>query len=118
MEPHLPDEILSEILAPALQVTEEAFTSTCGTLPFLSYSESSSAYLLVCKSWLRLSTPLLYHVVFLRFTAQAHALQTPLLGNPALGRFIIKLRVEGGFGRHMLHILGCAVNISDIFLSL
>ncbi|KAJ7443506.1 hypothetical protein B0H11DRAFT_1696528, partial [Mycena galericulata] len=86
--------------------------------PFASFSESSSASLLVSKSWLRVSTPLLYHVVVLRSKAQAGALRTALSRNPVLGRFIKKLRVEGGFGKHMHDILKVASNITDIFLSL
>ncbi|KAJ6556669.1 hypothetical protein B0H10DRAFT_1967612 [Mycena sp. CBHHK59/15] len=74
--------------------------------------------LLVCKSWLRVSTPLLYHVVILRSKAQARALQNALRSNKDLGRFIKKLRVEGGFGNPVYHILQCAPNITDIFLSL
>ncbi|KAJ7483996.1 hypothetical protein B0H11DRAFT_2019845 [Mycena galericulata] len=117
-EVHLPDEILSEILAPALRVPEDAFSSTAEPSPFASSSESSSAFLLVSKSWLRVSTPLLYHVVVLRSKAQAGALRTALSRNPDLGRFIKKLRVEGGFGKHMHDILKAAPNITDIFLSL
>ncbi|KAJ7801061.1 hypothetical protein B0H14DRAFT_3490040 [Mycena olivaceomarginata] len=49
----LPDEIISEILSPALKVPDEAFCDTSNVSPFSNYSESTSAYLLVCKSWLQ-----------------------------------------------------------------
>ncbi|KAF7320865.1 F-box domain-containing protein [Mycena chlorophos] len=112
---HLPDEILSEILTPALRVSEDAFSSTDAS--GMSFSESSSAYLLVCKDWLRVSTPLLYGVVVLRSKAQAQALATALQSNPDLGRFIKKLRLESGYGRFMQHILQATPNIAELFLT-
>ncbi|KAJ7891398.1 hypothetical protein B0H14DRAFT_3428699 [Mycena olivaceomarginata] len=76
----LPDEIISEILSPALKVSDEAFCDTSDVSPFAKYSESTAAYLLVCKSWLRLATPLLYNVVVLWYKAYcAKALQSRLL---------------------------------------
>ncbi|KAJ6592004.1 hypothetical protein B0H10DRAFT_2233047 [Mycena sp. CBHHK59/15] len=102
MAENLPDEILSEILSPGLEVAEE---------------NSSSAVLVVCKAWLRVSTPLLYNVVVLRSKPQAGALAAVLQRNNELGRFIKKLRVEGGFGKHMGIILRNTANITDIFVS-
>ncbi|KAJ7816739.1 hypothetical protein B0H14DRAFT_3743191 [Mycena olivaceomarginata] len=86
--------------------------------PFAKYSVSSSATLLVCKAWLRVATPLLYSVVVIRSKAQCRALGDALQKNPDLGRFIKKLRAEGGFGAHMQHILKFAPNITDLFVSL
>ncbi|KAJ7718199.1 hypothetical protein DFH07DRAFT_334779 [Mycena maculata] len=114
----LPDEIISEILSPALKVSDEAFSDISHVSPFSDYSESTSAYLLVCKSWLRVATPLLYNVVILRSKAQAKALGQALSENKDLGQFIRKLRVEGGYGAPMNTILRCSLNISDLFLSL
>ncbi|KAJ7213485.1 hypothetical protein GGX14DRAFT_542367 [Mycena pura] len=114
----LPDEIISEILSPALKVADDAFTDTSKVSPFADYSESTSAYLLVCKSWLRVATPLLYNVVVLRSKAQAKALERALVGNKHLGQFIKKLRVEGGYGQPMHTILKCASNVSDLCLTL
>ncbi|KAJ6584653.1 hypothetical protein B0H19DRAFT_1105878 [Mycena capillaripes] len=116
----IPDEILSEILSPALRVSDEVFsvTSETGRSPFLSMSESSSAFLLVSKAWLRVATPLLYNVVVLRSKAQAQALAAVLTSNPALGKFVRKLRVEGGYAISMLKILQTSPNITDIFLTL
>ncbi|KAJ7230223.1 hypothetical protein GGX14DRAFT_2761 [Mycena pura] len=113
----LPDEIVSEILSPALTVADEVFSDTSRVSPFSNYSESTSAYLVVCKSWLRVATPLLYNVVVLRSKAQAKALARALSGNVDLGRFIKKLRVEGGYGAPMHTILQRAPNISDLYLS-
>ncbi|KAJ7483901.1 hypothetical protein B0H11DRAFT_2279620 [Mycena galericulata] len=114
----LPDEIISEILSPALKVSEEMFSDIREKSPFASSSASSSAALLVCKAWLRVATPLLYHVVVLRSKAQAYALQAALRLNPDLGRFIKRLRLEGGFGAPVHQILQKTPNITDIYISL
>ncbi|KAJ7604117.1 hypothetical protein FB45DRAFT_1083327 [Roridomyces roridus] len=115
----LPDEIISEILSPALQVPDEKFSDVCSRVsPFAEYVESPSAYLVVCKSWLRVATPLLYKVVVLRSKAQAKALAQVLDKNPDLGQFIRRLRLEGGYGVPMRTILASSPNISDIFVTL
>ncbi|KAJ7242857.1 hypothetical protein B0H12DRAFT_1236603 [Mycena haematopus] len=119
MAVHLPDEIISEILSPALKVSDEAFSDTSPQSPFAGrYCESSSAFLLVCKAWLRVASPLLYHVVVLRSKAQATALELTLRQNPELGRFILKLRVEGGYGASMLKIIKAAPNAKEMFVSI
>ncbi|KAJ7366536.1 hypothetical protein DFH08DRAFT_834730, partial [Mycena albidolilacea] len=120
MGDNIPDEILSEILSPALRVPDEMFSVMASETnsPFHSKSESSSAFLLVSKSWLRVSTPLLYSVVVLRSKGQAQALAGVLTANPVLGKFIRKLRLEGGYAISMFKILQAAPNISDIFLTL
>ncbi|KAJ7627147.1 hypothetical protein FB45DRAFT_1082311 [Roridomyces roridus] len=119
MAPHFPDEIISEILTPALCVPDKQFadTSTDKSV-FATCTESTSSILLVCKAWLRVATPLLYNVVVLRSTAQAKALYLTLMEHPELGSFIRKLRVEGGFGSSMHVILQRAPKITDIFISL
>ncbi|KAJ7433546.1 hypothetical protein FB451DRAFT_1154992 [Mycena latifolia] len=115
----LPDEIISEILSPALKISDKDFSDNLSDIsPFASSSGSTSAFLLVCKAWLRVATPLLYHVVILRSTAQARALETALKSNNALGTFIKKLRIEGGFGLTMKTILQFSPNITDLFVSL
>jgi hypothetical protein len=120
MGDNIPDEILSEILSPALRVPDEMFSVMASekNSPFHSKSESSSAFLLVSRSWLRVATPLLYNVVVLRSKAQAQALAGVLTANPVLGKFIRKLRLEGGYAISMFKILQEAPNISDIFLTL
>ncbi|KAJ7651196.1 hypothetical protein FB45DRAFT_889903 [Roridomyces roridus] len=113
----LPDEIISKIITPGLKVPEELFSDTSPVSPFSTYTLSPSAYLVVCKDWLRVATPLLYNVVVLRSTAQAAALALALKDTPELGRFIKKLRVEGGYGPPMHAILKCSPNVTDLFLS-
>jgi hypothetical protein len=115
----LPDEIISEILCPGLKVSDEAFSDNVSrSSPFATYNESSSIVLLVCKRWLRVGTPLLYNVVVLRSKAQAKALSQVLSKNIDLGRWVKKLRVEGGYGVPMGTILRSSPNITDLFLSL
>ncbi|KAJ6460871.1 hypothetical protein DFH09DRAFT_1383097 [Mycena vulgaris] len=116
--PSFPDEIVSEILSPALRVSDDRFSDNSSASPFAIYSESSSAILLVCKAWLRVGTPLLYNDVILRSKAQVKALCQTLSKNRELGRFIKKLRIEGGYSPSMRGILQNAPNILDIFLSL
>jgi hypothetical protein len=113
----LPDELLKEILTPALQVPDDPFACTTGRSPFSNYARSTSAYLLVCKDWLRVATPLLYSVVVLRSKAQIQALEAALRSTPQLGTFIKKLRVESGYCASMLNILQAAKNLTDICLS-
>ncbi|KAJ7737347.1 hypothetical protein B0H16DRAFT_1730410 [Mycena metata] len=118
MSTALPDEILSEILSPALKVSDERFSDTSDVSPFAKYELSTSAYLVVCKDWLRVATPLLYSVIVLRSRSQANALEKVLQKHKEFGRFIHKLRVEGGYGMAMHTILKSAPNITDIFLTL
>ncbi|KAJ7639941.1 hypothetical protein DFH06DRAFT_1430487 [Mycena polygramma] len=119
MSDNLPDEIISEILSPTLKVPESMFSDTSLESPFgtISSSSSPSSTLLVCKSWLRVATPLLYSFVIIRSKAQANALQAALQ-NPDLGRMVKNLRVEGGFGKPMHQILQSTPNIRHIVLSL
>ncbi|KAF7373610.1 F-box domain-containing protein [Mycena sanguinolenta] len=113
----IPDEIVSEILTPLLKHSDEVFRDQSAK-PLLDPDHSASRYLLVCKSWLRVSTPLLYNVVILRTTAQAEALQAVLKTNKEFGLFIKKLRAEGGFGDTMDVILKRSPNITDLYLTL
>jgi hypothetical protein len=132
----IPDELILEILSPGLRVPEATFSDTASISPAAALARSSrprnamhdsdpvkstvssSAVLLVCKAWLRVATPLLYHVIVIRSKAQARALEAALHDNPDLGKFIRRLRLEGGFGASMQKILNHAGNITDIFISL
>ncbi|KAJ7605895.1 hypothetical protein FB45DRAFT_463820 [Roridomyces roridus] len=116
---HIPDEIVHEILSPALSVPDEAFSAASTGSPFRSSLDlSSSTILLVSKSWLRVATPLLYSVVIIRSKGQAQALDDTLRSNLNLGKFIKKLRVEGGYAMSMHKILQTAKNLTDILLCL
>ncbi|KAH6880940.1 hypothetical protein BKA70DRAFT_1206406 [Coprinopsis sp. MPI-PUGE-AT-0042] len=113
----LPDEIIKEILSPVLHVLDEAFASTSWRSPFSHYELSTSTVLVVCRDWLRVATPLLYHTVVIRSKAQAQALARTLKANAQLGQFIRKFRLEGGFGNAVFDILKRAPAITDIAIS-
>ncbi|KAJ7790352.1 hypothetical protein B0H14DRAFT_2396487 [Mycena olivaceomarginata] len=119
----IPDELILEILSPGLRVPEATFSDTAPLNAMhdsdpVKSTVSSSAVLLVCKAWLRVATLVLYHVIVIRSKAQARALEAALHDNPDLGKFIRRLRLEGGFGASMQKILNHAGNITDIFISL
>ncbi|KAJ7622519.1 hypothetical protein FB45DRAFT_1061966 [Roridomyces roridus] len=114
---NLPDEIIHEILSPALDVPEQEFSTTLAHTSYVRPIESTSAILLVSKSWLRVATPLLYNVVILRSRGQVQALELALHSSPELGKFIKKLRIEGGYTVALEKILAKA-DLTDICLTL
>ncbi|KAJ6486991.1 hypothetical protein C8R45DRAFT_828402, partial [Mycena sanguinolenta] len=105
------------LLSPALKVSDKLFLDTSYVSPCANFTPSTSAYLLVCKDWLRVATPLLFHVVVLRSQAQANALKAVLRHNKNFGQFIKKLRVEGGYRMAMHTVLKSNPNITDLFLT-
>ncbi|KAH6911750.1 hypothetical protein BKA70DRAFT_1099048 [Coprinopsis sp. MPI-PUGE-AT-0042] len=114
----LPDEIVKEILSPVLEVPDKAFANTSLTTnPFAGYELTSSTVLEVCKAWLRVATPLLYETVILRSKAQAQALALALRGNPDLGPFVKKVRIEGGYGSHIVEIFKWCPALNDLWIS-
>ncbi|KAH6909304.1 hypothetical protein BKA70DRAFT_1400209 [Coprinopsis sp. MPI-PUGE-AT-0042] len=114
----LPDEIIKEILAPVLYVSDEAFSDmSANSNPFAKYDLSTSTILVVCKSWLRVATPLLYETVVLRSKAQAQALSGALKRNEQFGQFIEKLRIEGGYGTFVGEILRRSPFLSELWIS-
>ncbi|KAH6909296.1 hypothetical protein BKA70DRAFT_1278108 [Coprinopsis sp. MPI-PUGE-AT-0042] len=113
--PHLPDEIVKEILSPALLVPNEAFASTSWKSPFANYQLTSSTILVVCKDWLRVATPLLYETIILRSKAQAQALALAVKNDPQLGKFIKKVRLEGGYGNSVHEIFKHSPNIRHLW---
>ena len=113
--PHLPDEIVKEIVSPALNVPDESFASTSWKSPFATYQLTSSTILVVCKDWLRVATPLLYETVILRSKAQAQALAAALKKNPQLGQFIKKVRLEGGYGNAIYEIFQRSPHIRHLW---
>ncbi|TDL27927.1 hypothetical protein BD410DRAFT_835195 [Rickenella mellea] len=119
--PHnLPDEILKEILAPPLRISENDFRFSGGTdvSPFGRTFRNSTRVLLVSKQWMRVATPLLYEGVIIRSTAQAQALALAVKCNKVLGTFIKRLRMEGGFGMDTARFIAAAPNIRELVVSL
>lgn len=119
MANNLPNELIREILSPVLHVPDKMFRETSLISPFCRPSHLSSASVLgVCKRWMVIAIPLLYHVVILRSKAQACSLERTLRKYKELGAHIRKLRVEGGYGAPMRTIIISAPNITHLCLSL
>lgn len=115
----LPNELIREILFPILHVPDEMLHDVAHVSPFFHpCRQPPSSLLEVCKSWMTVATPLLYHVVVLRSKAQASALERTLRMHKELGTFIKKLRIEGGYGASMRIIINHSPNIRDFCLSL
>ncbi|KZP07022.1 hypothetical protein FIBSPDRAFT_701176, partial [Athelia psychrophila] len=79
---------------------------------------SAQDFLLVCKRWLRISTPLLYSAVIIRSKAQVAALARTLSENNLFGLQIRKIRIEGGYNAPLKHVIDLAPNLTHFFLSL
>ncbi|TDL29963.1 hypothetical protein BD410DRAFT_893158 [Rickenella mellea] len=110
----LPDEILKEILAPPLQISDVEFSHTgrARESPFGRKARNSSSLLVVSKQWMRVATPHLYEAVIIRTLAYA------IKCNKAFGRFVKKLRMEGGFGKAPAQFIASAPNIRELFVAL
>ena len=111
----LPEEVLKEILNAFLHIPDSTFADPDAR--FGRNALSTSRILLVCRRWLRIATPLLYRIVILRSVAQAQALAAVLECHPYLGKYVRKLRVEGGYGSSMRTILQRSPGISDLYIS-
>jgi len=121
MAHQLADETLAAILEALLVVSDKDFACTDRMSPFSMIEQpSSSNYLVVCKRWMRIGTPLLYHTVVMRSQAQATALAAVLKpkANAQFGQYIRKLRIEGGFGVAAKNVLLAARNITDLSVTL
>lgn len=119
MADRLPNELIREILCPGFQVPNETLHDVSDISPFFRPShQPCSLILLVCKRWMIVGTPLLYHIVILRSKAQAYALERTLRKNKELGPLVKKLRVEGGYGAPMRTIITSSPNIQDLVISL
>jgi hypothetical protein len=77
-----------------------------------------AAYLLVCKIWPQVGTPVVYETVILNSAAQAYEFRISLINTPLLGSLVRKLRIHRGFGGHMQEILPRCPQITDLYLSL
>lgn len=113
----LPDELVAEILTPTLSIPLERFNDTGNKSPFNAPDHlSTSVILVVCKQWLRVATPLLYHTVIIRTKRQATSLDKALKSNPSLAKFIKRLRLEDVHGKVFAHIVRISPGIQDLCL--
>jgi hypothetical protein len=119
MTDKLPNELIREILWPALYVPDETFCDISEVSPFFRPSQPTSSLVLqVCKRWMLVGTPLLYHTVILRSKAQANSLEHTLRAHKKLGASIKQLRIEGAYGSAVRIILTSSPNVQDLCLSL
>ncbi|KAH7097343.1 hypothetical protein BKA62DRAFT_451495 [Auriculariales sp. MPI-PUGE-AT-0066] len=115
----LADEILKEILAPPLSVTDDLFCNTDDISPFSRVDSSASDVLLVCKRWMRVATPCLYETVVIRSTAQAHALSAALTRNPQFGAYVRRFRIENTYAAYLgAKDIATMFNIRELLLTL
>ncbi|KAF7320822.1 F-box domain-containing protein [Mycena chlorophos] len=115
---HLPDEIILQILAPAFDIPDEHFADPSQHSPFAKYRFSSAEYLSVCKSWLRVGTPLLYQTCILRCEAQTAALEWTLQIHPEFGRYIRRLRLEVIHAAPLRTVLRGSPNIRELAVAI
>lgn len=121
----LPEELLRDVLSHFLTVDEEKFCA----FPEHGYlrkrqawtsdrrNSSRSDVLLVSKQWLRIGTPVLYEKVAFREAAHTKAVAELVKANPAVGRAIKYLRLEGGMGKDLVTIVKYAPNIHTLWIT-
>lgn len=115
----LPEELILVILTAVFSIPDEDFLRTGSRSPCPKGQRSRSATLLVCKTWSRVATPLLYDTVTLRSEAQARALALTLRQYKGdIGGFVKKIRIEGGFGIWVREILKHISEVADLWLSM
>ncbi|KAH7099976.1 hypothetical protein BKA62DRAFT_707885 [Auriculariales sp. MPI-PUGE-AT-0066] len=124
MTHRLADETLISILHPLLEIDDDDLISIEtdpreGTFARRQYSTSD--VLLVCKRWMRLCTPALFHSIVIRSSAQAQALDKATKKNPKFALYTKNLRLEGTYGvaaknfvlrMPHIHTLGLKLTIS------
>ncbi len=117
----IPNELLEAILFHALTIPTAVFEAWRTHRTFCSSPQSGvSSLLLVSKRWHRLGTPALYESVILRTSAQVQAFAQPLTDRRdkerTLGRYLRRLRIEGGFGSAVIKVLTAAPAVSTLYL--
>ncbi|KAI0697522.1 hypothetical protein C8T65DRAFT_582614 [Cerioporus squamosus] len=117
----IPNELLEDILFQALTIPTLVFEAWRTHRTFCGSPRSGvSSLLLVSKRWCTLGTPALYESAILRTSTQVQALAQVLTDRRghrrALGRYLHRLRIEGGFGSAFIKILTAAPNITTLHL--
>ncbi|EKM49655.1 uncharacterized protein PHACADRAFT_33224 [Phanerochaete carnosa HHB-10118-sp] len=80
--------------------------------------EGGTNVLLISKRWLRIATPLLYQGVALRKSRHTSAVARLVKADPAVGRAIRYLRLEGGsMTRELSTLVKHAPNIHTVYVS-
>ncbi|KAH7107277.1 hypothetical protein BKA62DRAFT_682892 [Auriculariales sp. MPI-PUGE-AT-0066] len=95
MSSTLPEELLKEVFALILLVPDHLFHDTSSSSPFARVKASTSSLLLVCKRWLRISTPTLYETLILRSKAQIISFSNAVAADTRLALHVRRVRLEG-----------------------
>lgn len=74
--------------------------------------------LLVCKTWLRIGTPLLYECVSVWAPRHTKAVAALLTREPQLGCAVRCLRLEGGMGKALATVVKHAAGFHTLYVSL
>ena len=93
-----PEEILHRILSYSVSVPPAPLLRPSWHVRQKSCNRSRTATLLVCKSWLRIATPLFYTHILLQSEEQAALLSHTVTANPILARYARSLKVMGVWG--------------------
>ncbi|TBU22536.1 hypothetical protein BD311DRAFT_811448 [Dichomitus squalens] len=123
MTESVPNEILELILRFALQVPTPTFEAWRTQRTFCGSPRSTvSDLLVVSKRWCAAGTPALYESAILRSPHQVTALASQLNASSRskdglkLGRYLRRLRIEGGYDGAFIKVLNAAPGITDLFL--
>ena len=134
--PNLPEEILREILCYNLYLPFKIFAGVAfsarrnGQMTLFetmsktqrpkgkSVATSPVNFLLVCKQWLRISTPLLYEENIITESRQLVALADALRQTAQLGRHIRRLNVLGGYGKEFFDVITHSPNLHTLGLTM
>ncbi|KAI0356528.1 hypothetical protein OH77DRAFT_1423458 [Trametes cingulata] len=117
----VPDEVLDVILHHTLAIPAETFESWRIPSTFAGSPRSNaSEAILVSKRWQDLGDPWLHESAILRTGKQvagfARALSKTNARGIKRGRYLRRLRVEGGYGNPFNQILGAAPGIISLFM--
>ena len=124
-EAQLPEEIIYEIISLCLPFSEKTFLNfpedgrphwqqECRD----THEEPSTNILLLSKRWLRIGTPILYKGVCIRETRRMKGVAQLVKNDPAIGRMIRYLRLEGGMGRDLYTLVRYTPNADTLYVSL
>ena len=119
----LPEELLREILSYIFHLSPESF---CGSrtrwhslaqpVPYYQRRSTCQDLILVCKSWLRIATPLLYESLAVRTPEHVATVATLLKATPSLGRAVKQLKVFGGYGKDMGILASTCPNVDTLYV--
>ena len=115
-----PQEILEDIFKKILFISDEDFSSRVCDSPFGRSPTHSSDILMVCKTWLRIATPLLYECVVLRTRAQAEAFYNAVKDKKTgdvLISSVRRIRLEDHFGLSTKQVFKSLPNLSELFIT-